>query len=286
MQGGVAMARDQSIHADEAELRRVISVGSEREKRQAGIRAEAPETPARQPGIRAEAPETPARQPGIWAEVPETPARQPGILAEAPESPARQPGILAEASETPARQPGIWTEVPETPARQPRILAEVLETPHASRTPTAFHHPAQGCAPRATLGQRAALRANPERVTSRPAWPDATPLGLARFFRRTQSRRLPAPPGAALRAACGRLCRSAPFCIAPTFSPARPLASRFRSTSLGRGMERWRSGGQTPPACEEPALLPSACQSCSFVAKGKMYLANCALNDDFLAHLR
>lgn len=78
------------------------------------------------------------------------------------------------------------------------------------RTPTAFHHPARGCALRATLGQRPTLRANPERVASRPARPDATPLGLARFFRHTQGRR---------------------SCVAPT---------------LGWRMERrWRSGGQT-----------------------------------------
>ena len=203
MRGGIAMARAQSIHVGEAELHRVFSVGSEREKRQPGIPAEAPETPARQPGISAEAPEAPARQPGIPAETPEAPARQPRISAEAPETPARQPGISAEAPETPARQPGIPAEAPETPAcqpgipaeapeapaRQPGIWAEAPATPHASRTPTAFHHPARGCAPRATLGQRPALRANPERVASRAARPDATPLGLARFFRRTQGRR-------------------------------------------------------------------------------------------------
>ena len=53
-----------------------------------------------------------------------------------------------------------------------------------------------------SLGLRAArypgaaprIRANPERVASRPARTAATPLGLARFFRRTQGRRVCVAP--------------------------------------------------------------------------------------------
>jgi hypothetical protein len=115
-------------------------------------------------------------------------------------------------------------------------------TPSGLRTPTAFRLPARGCAPRATPGDPANNRSNPERVSSariRTSMDSTLFQGWRASVWITQGR-LPAPSGAALRAACGRLWRSAPLSLATLGCWIEHLRCSA-ATSLPRGDRRSRS---------------------------------------------
>ena len=86
---------------------------------------------------------------------------------------------------------------------------------HGVITPTVFHHTAQGCEARVTLGNRRQKRINPaagcinRRPAMHPSRAGATPLGVGVIFLRP--RVAPEDFGATLGYRMERLCRSSYF---------------------------------------------------------------------------
>jgi len=72
------------------------------------------------------------------------------------------------------------------------------------KTPTAFHHSAQGCrVGEATLGDGSKMFSNPERVAANRRADDATPLGLKNIFERIPGVARAAQPWAGRRYPAG-----------------------------------------------------------------------------------